>query len=79
MPLHLAVDLQNTAIVQCLLRAGANVNTRDYNGKTPLMAATANGNLKIMEMLIKTGADVNLALYAFDSYRIVSCTKLLIC
>jgi ankyrin repeat protein len=68
-PLRLAVDLQNIAITQRLLQAGADVNTQDRRGKTPLMSATANGNLKIMEVLIRAGADVNLDLYAFYSYR----------
>lgn len=33
--LHLAVDLQNAALVQRLLDLGANVNSLNYGGFTP--------------------------------------------
>jgi ankyrin repeat protein len=42
-----------------LIKAGADVNARDNNGKTTLMYATYYGREEIVEMLIKAGADVN--------------------
>jgi ankyrin repeat protein len=59
-PLILAADMRKPYMVEHLLRVNANVNAQDYNGRTALMAATANGDLKSMEMLIDAGADVNL-------------------
>lgn len=39
------------------LSCGVNVNVRDYDERTPLMIACANGNIEIVEMLLKHGAD----------------------
>ena len=47
--------------VQALLEQGANVNSRDRNGDTPLNLAAAKGNAAMVAALLKAGADVNLA------------------
>jgi ankyrin repeat protein len=44
-----------------LLRAGADVNTADKNGKTALYVAVLHGHLYIAERLIDAGASVNRA------------------
>ena len=46
------------AIGDILIKAGANVNGRDKNADTPLIAST-NTNLKYMKFLIDSGANVN--------------------
>ena len=58
---------RNLAIIETLLKAGADVNVRDKDGKTPLMAAVRynsqtrgqRASPEIIETLLKTGADIN--------------------
>ena len=45
--------------MELLINKGADVNTRDQHGDTPLMVAAFYGNAPIMEMLIHNGSDVN--------------------
>lgn len=47
------------SIVQMLLDAGANLNDRDLQGRTPLMLAVMLGFVEIAKILIAAGADVN--------------------
>ena len=44
-----------------LISHGADMNTQDENGNSPLADATASGSVTVMEYLINKGADVNLA------------------
>ncbi len=46
--------------VERLIAAGADVNNRDYYGKTPLHHACSRGRVKIVEILIASGANVNI-------------------
>jgi ankyrin repeat protein len=46
-------------ILSRLIKGGANVNARDENGQTPLMAAAKAGKLKLAEFFIKNKADLN--------------------
>ena len=39
--------------------SGAPMNEKDRLGRTPLMLAAGNGNLKAVELLLAKGADVN--------------------
>ena len=48
------------SIVICLLKNGADVNTRNKNGFTPLMYASENGNVNVVKLLIDYGALKNL-------------------
>jgi len=54
-----ATAANDSATIRLLLEKGANVNAKDPVGMTPLMNAAMNGNLKIAEMLLARGADVN--------------------
>ena len=45
--------------VKSLIEKGANMNTRDYQGRTPLHLAAAKGYTDIAELLVKGGADIN--------------------
>jgi ankyrin repeat protein len=59
-PLMLAVQSRSLQIVNTLLRAGANVNTRGVNDYTALMVAAENSGPEIARTLIAAGADVSL-------------------
>lgn len=45
--------------VRALLNAGVDPNTADANGRTALMAAADIDDLRMMMLLLKAGADVN--------------------
>ncbi|HHC72541.1 MAG TPA: ankyrin repeat domain-containing protein [Thiotrichales bacterium] len=51
---------QRVRMVRSLIRAGVNVNTRNIDGTTPLMAAAEAGNVEIVSMLLESGADPTL-------------------
>ena len=58
-PLHHAVAREDFDIVDCLLRAGADVNAHDERviGNTPLSAPAERCSLKMAKRLIEAGAD----------------------
>jgi ankyrin repeat protein len=47
------------AAAEALIAAGANVNTGNRYGVTPLSQASVNGNAKMVDALLKAGADAN--------------------
>ena len=54
-----AYDNSNPAVIEALIKAKADVNARNKNGGTPLMAAAGfNSNPAVVEALIKAKADV---------------------
>src|SRR5438034_6975999 len=58
-PLQLAATNGNAAIVELLLKAGAEVNAPNSNGTTPLMFASASGKTDAIRILLDHGANVN--------------------
>lgn len=63
-PLFLAVQAADRAdnpaglaVIQSLVKAGAELNITDENGQTPLMMAAKHGQTQIMDVLISAGAD----------------------
>jgi len=50
-PLHFAAFWGNTAVVVALLARAANPNARDRNGFTPLMVASAQHHVDLVEAL----------------------------
>ncbi|WP_454063011.1 ankyrin repeat domain-containing protein [Candidatus Nitrospira salsa] len=54
-----AVVQHDLALVKQLLKRGANMESRDAEGRTALLAAVANNSLEIARLLIEAGADVN--------------------
>jgi len=57
--LMLEADSGNIEKVYTLLYLGADPNTCDENGVTPLMFAVQSGNAELVELLIDNGANVN--------------------
>lgn len=45
-------------IVKALLKAGANVNTRNFGNWTPLMIAAGFGKINLIELLLDNGANI---------------------
>jgi uncharacterized protein len=64
-PLLLAAKNGNAAVMQPLLKSGADANLATSNGTTPLMFAAAAGSADAVKILLDHGADVN----AKESYR----------
>jgi ankyrin repeat protein len=83
--LLIAADKSDNDSVLSLLKAGANPNTKTWEGVTPLMYASENGNIEICKSLISNGADVNIqpnwgsnALIAASQYNHPDVVELLI-
>jgi ankyrin repeat protein len=58
-PLFMACTNGNAAIVETLLKAGADVNSVKPNGTTALMLAAASGNAQAVKILLDHGAKVD--------------------
>lgn len=52
-----AILKSRVPMVESLLKNGIDVNVRNSDGVTPLMAAASTGNLDVVSMLIARGAD----------------------
>ena len=58
--LHDAAETGDLNKVKRLLRKGADVNAKEFNGYTPLMWAVAHtGHVEIVKVLLEKGADVS--------------------
>lgn len=58
-PLDWTAYLGNASISELLIAAGANVNSKDLEGFSPLHKAIINGHMELAEALLAAGADVN--------------------
>jgi ankyrin repeat protein len=58
-PLMVAASNGSGAVVQTLLKAGADPNLRGSDGSTALMTAAASGSVEAVTALLDHGADVN--------------------
>src|SRR2546425_378857 len=54
-----AIRANDSAAVEALLRRGAQVNSKDEDGATPLMHASINGDPGLVKVLLEKGADPN--------------------
>ncbi|MFZ1753288.1 MAG: ankyrin repeat domain-containing protein [Caldilineaceae bacterium] len=54
-----AAAVGDTAAVQQLLQAGADINAQDDLGRTPVMAATHGNHSETVQALIQAGADID--------------------
>ncbi|KAI0101465.1 ankyrin [Hypoxylon sp. NC0597] len=59
-PLHWAIILDNVEAIRQLVAHGANPDTRDHRGITPLMVATWQARYDCIRGLIDAGCDVNI-------------------
>jgi ankyrin repeat protein len=50
----------NVEVARTLIKGGVDLNARDREGWTPLIAAAGYGNVDMARLLIEAGADVNL-------------------
>jgi ankyrin repeat protein len=57
--LHTAVLCNKPEIVQALIQAGAQVDKRDAQKRTPLHRAAEQGSLEIIQLLLSKGADMH--------------------
>ena len=57
-PLHIATSSGHTPCVELLVKWGANVNSQESWGQTPLIIATNKSRLHTMVSLISLGADL---------------------
>lgn len=55
--LHVAVSTASSAIISVLLDANAVIDSRDSNGRTPLLRAAERNSRECMEVLINRGAN----------------------
>ena len=55
-PLHWAAERDHKSVVEMLISHGADVNTRDYDGRTALSLSKEGGHAEIVELLRKHGA-----------------------
>lgn len=54
--LHLACHVGDQVMVELLLQFGANINTRDFHGRTPLHHCISMKNNKLAKYLLRRGA-----------------------
>ena len=57
-PLHQAAFANNVAVVELLLRRGADINKQSSDGCTPIHAAVQGGSSRAVALLIDYGADL---------------------
>jgi ankyrin repeat protein len=57
-PLFMACQNGNAAIIEALLKAGADPNAVNANGTTALMTAASSGSADSVKVLVERGADV---------------------
>jgi ankyrin repeat protein len=55
-----AAEYNNGKKVTGIIKRGADINTRNEFGRTPILIAVDNGNLAVVRALIKQRADVNI-------------------
>ncbi|HXC98298.1 MAG TPA: ankyrin repeat domain-containing protein, partial [Verrucomicrobiae bacterium] len=58
-PLHLAARVGHVNIVALFLDNRADINRRNYPGRTALIMASVSGQLPVVEQLLERRADVN--------------------
>lgn len=55
-----AAENRDTESIKNLIKDGAEINTKDSEGRTPTMIATYNNDIQSASVLINAGADVNI-------------------
>lgn len=65
--LHLAVKENATEAVTLLIQKGANVNSKNSDGFTPIMLAIEKENISMIQKLLEAKADLNQVSYYGDT------------
>ena len=55
----MAAALENTAVLELLIKSGSAIDGRDRHGRTPLLIAAEAGHVEVAAVLIAAGADIN--------------------
>jgi len=58
-PMHLAARVGKISMVEMLIEKGANIDSKDLAGRTPLFIAAEGDSPPLVDLLIANGADVN--------------------
>jgi ankyrin repeat protein len=58
-PLHIAARKNDDALVEVLIKAGANVNVMNRDGDCPTHVAASHGSDRVMLKLVNAGAEIN--------------------
>jgi ankyrin repeat protein len=69
-PLHDAVSLNRFDIMELLIQAGIQINSRNHSGFTPLMIAAQNGDLSCVGILVKAFACIDFIDYEHNETAI---------
>lgn len=69
--IDIAAEKGKRALISELIRHGANVNSTDALGRTPLLFAVANGHPRVVSALIRSGADVNARIAASNNMDVL--------
>ncbi len=76
-PLMVAVTKKNSAIIRKLIKAGADIDKLDTkNNTSPLLYAFHFDNLKAVEILVNSGADVSIKDYYGKNALMYACVSL---
>ncbi|MGB1361354.1 MAG: ankyrin repeat domain-containing protein, partial [Alphaproteobacteria bacterium] len=71
--IYASMMTKDTKIIQLLIDNGANIETRNEHGKTPLMITSMTGkNPDIIDVLIKNGADINAGSYGYNAIHLAA-------
>ncbi len=67
--LHVAIENDNTKIVQLLINKNVQVNARNSEGETPLAYAVLHGKPAMVYLLLKaSGIDINTTLHKIETF-----------
>ena len=56
-PLHIAYEFGHLSVVDYLTEKGADIEAKDWNGKTHLYLASENGKTKVAKFVLSTEGD----------------------
>ena len=73
--LHKAVRHNKADVVQVLIDAGADIEKKDSEGRTPLLLACLVGSLDIVKMLVQAGADLGVTDFHGDTCLIAASSE----
>ena len=57
--LHLAIKKDNLELIKWLLENGIDINTKDDDGRTPIMDSVSNLKISTVKYLLEKGASIN--------------------